>query len=74
MLLVPDLGRPDVVGGGEEPLTISGRFGVWQLLVLMTPAIAAIQLLPFALRVQPAQLGRRATGFAGARAVLRPRG
>ncbi|MEU6351581.1 hypothetical protein ABZ896_19935 [Streptomyces sp. NPDC047072] len=50
---------------------ISGRLGVWQLLVLLPPAIAAVQLLlPFAYRVRPAQLGRRAAGFAGVWAVF----
>ncbi|MGW3465616.1 hypothetical protein ACWDE9_41430 [Streptomyces olivaceoviridis] len=40
---------------------ISGRYTVWDLLVLTPPAFGAVQLLlPFAFRVRPTLIGRGA--------------
>ncbi|MGW1159370.1 hypothetical protein ACWD48_14315 [Streptomyces sp. NPDC002519] len=50
---------------------ISGRYTVWDLLVLLPPVLGAVQLLlPFAFRVRPAQIGRRAAALAATWAVF----
>ncbi|MFD7919698.1 hypothetical protein ACFV3R_10775 [Streptomyces sp. NPDC059740] len=50
---------------------ISGRYAVWDLLVVLPPVLGAVQLLlPFAFRVRPTQIGRRAAALAAMWAVF----